>query len=310
MFDKTTRYRQSTTIRNLELRARCLRSIRKYFTDHDFLEVETPYRIPSPAPEANIDVWEAEGWFLHASPELCMKRLLAAQYPRLFQICRCFRKEERGRKHLPEFTMLEWYAAGWDYRDMMGQTEDLIRIVADDLDIVDLLVYQDEAIDLKGPWKRITVSAAFDIYGAITIAEALSTNRFDEVMANEIEPNLGRGTPVFLYDYPSSKGSLARLKMGNPRLAERFELYICGIELCNGFSELSDSAEQKMRFEKEQKERRLSGKPVYPMPKKFLESLKDMPDSGGNALGIDRLLMLFADTTVIDDIVAFTPEEL
>ena len=296
-------------MQNLELRARFLRSIRNYFVDHGFLEVETPYRIPSPAPEANIDALWAEGWFLHTSPELCMKRLLAAQYPCLFQICKCFRKEERGRKHLPEFTMLEWYAAGRDYHDVMGQTEDLIRTLAADLGRK-VLLYQNEPVDLKEPWQRMTVPAAFDTYGSVSMAEALETDRFDEVMAIEIEPNLGRRIPVFLYDYPASKGALARLKKGNPRLAERFELYICGLELCNGFSELADPVEQRMRFEKEQKDRRLSGKPVYPMPEIFLESLVDMPNAGGNALGIDRLLMLFADATIIDDVVAFTPEEL
>lgn len=305
-----TTYRQSAIIQNLELRARFLRSIRNYFTDHGFLEVETPSRIPSPAPEANIDARATEGWFLHSSPELCMKRLLAAGYPRLFQICRCFRKEERGRKHLPEFTMLEWYAAGWDYRDMMGQTEDLIRTVAADLGMINAIAYQNQTVDIEGPWQRMAVPAAFDTYGSISMDEALSTDRFDEVMGTEIEPNLGRETPVFLYDYPASRGALSRLKNGDSRLAERFELYICGLELCNGFSELADPVEQRIRFEKEQKERRLSGKPVYPMPEAFLQSLVGMPDAGGNALGIDRLIMLFADTTVIDDVVAFTPEEL
>jgi hypothetical protein len=121
-------------------------------------------------------------------------------------------------------------------------------------------------------------------------------------MVNDIEPNLGSPTPHFLYDYPASCGALARLKPKNELLAERFELYIAGIELCNGFSELTDPVEQKARFEKEQRRRKSLGQPVYPMPQKFLRALQDMPEAGGNALGIDRLVMLFCDTVEIDDV--------
>ena len=140
--------------------------------------------------------------------------------------------------------------------------------------------------------------------------QALTQNRFDEVIALEIEPRLGIPKPVFLYDYPARHGALAKLKPRDPMLAERFELYIAGVELCNGFSELIDAAEQRDRFEKEQYLRRSLKKPVYPMPEKFLAALADMPEAAGNALGIDRLVMLFADTDNIDDVVAFTPEEL
>jgi lysyl-tRNA synthetase class 2 len=129
-------------------------------------------------------------------------------------------------------------------------------------------------------------------------------------MALEIEPNLGAPKPLFLYDYPASRGALARLKSGNDLLAERFELYIAGIELCNGFSELSDPAEQKSRFEEERHLRKSLGHQIYPMPLKFLNALEDMPVAAGNALGIDRLTMLFSDAPAIDDVVAFTPEEL
>jgi lysyl-tRNA synthetase class 2 len=138
----------------------------------------------------------------------------------------------------------------------------------------------------------------------------MASDCFDEVMAHEIEPNLGDPTPVFLYDYPARHGALARLKPGAPLLAERFELYIAGIELCNGFSELTDAAEQRDRFEHELRLRQSLNKPSYPMPEKFLQALADMPEAAGNALGIDRLVMLFADTDKIDDVVAFTPEEL
>jgi len=284
--------------------------VREYFWGKDFLEVETPHRIPAPAPEAYIEVRTSEDWFLQPSPELCMKRLLAAGHPRVFQVCHCFRKGERGGVHLPEFTMLEWYVAGYDYWDLMDQTEELIRSVAVNLGQADQLTYQDRTIDLTGSWQRIPVTSAFDELASISTADALETGRFDEVMVSEIEPRLGRGRPTFLFDYPAARGSLARLKRKDRRLAERFELYMSGLELCNGFSELTDPVEQRERFDREMEARRAGGRPAYPMPERFLRSLADMPEAAGNALGIDRLLMLFADAATIDDVVAFVPEEL
>lgn len=304
------RYRQSTIAQNLRLRAQVIQAIRKFFIDHDYLEIETPCRIPAPAPEAHIDAQPSGNWFLQTSPELCMKRLLASGYPRIFQICKCFRQKERGSKHLPELTMLEWYTAGKDYRDMMTQCEDLICFVAGCLDFTDTIIYQGKRIDLAKPWIRMSVAEAFNKFGSISMERAVSANNFDEVIAGEIEPHLGQKKPLFLYDYPATYGSLARLKPNNGLLAERFELYIGGLELCNAFTELIDTHEQRERFENELNLRKRSGKQVYPMPKKFLDSLKFMPNATGNALGIDRLVMLFADTTRIDEVVAFTPEEL
>jgi lysyl-tRNA synthetase class 2 len=172
------------------------------------------------------------------------------------------------------------------------------------------LVYQGNKIDLKKPWPRLSVTRAFDKFASIPMEKALSQGLFDELVASEIEPNLGRKRPVFLYDYPAPFAPLAMEKPGNPSLAQRFELYIAGIELCNAFTELTDPDEQRKRFEIELKKRHTLEKRVYPMPEKFLESLEFMPNASGNALGIDRLVMLFADTTKIDDVVAFTPEEL
>jgi len=271
--------------------------------------VETPVRIPAPAPEAHIDAIESENMFLHTSPELCMKRLLASGYPRIFQICRCFRQKERGSRHIPEFTMLEWYRANSDYFDMMDETEALIKHVALKSESDSPIIYQGGRIDLSGHWARMTVAEAFDKYASLSVDKALSDEKFDETMA-EIEPALGQNAPLFLYDYPAACGALAKLKTGNRAVAERFELYICGLELCNGFTELTDTKEQRARFEKELSFRKKAGKREYPMPEKFLEFLSCMPDASGNALGLDRLVMLFADTGTIDDVVAFTPEEL
>jgi len=295
--------------KNLKLRADIIRSIRLFFSEHNYLEVETPVRIPAPAPEAHIDAIESENMFLHTSPELCMKRLLASGYPRIFQICRCFRQKERGSRHIPEFTMLEWYRANSDYFDMMDETEALIKHVALKSESDSPIIYQGGRIDLSGHWARMTVAEAFDKYASLSVDKALSDEKFDETMA-EIEPALGQNAPLFLYDYPAACGALAKLKTGNRAVAERFELYICGLELCNGFTELTDTKEQRARFEKELSFRKKAGKREYPMPEKFLEFLSCMPDASGNALGLDRLVMLFADTGTIDDVVAFTPEEL
>jgi lysyl-tRNA synthetase class 2 len=303
-------YRQSAIKDNLHLRAQIIRAIRDFFRHSDYIEIDTPIRIPAPAPEAHIDAMPAGDQYLQTSPELCMKRLLAAGYPRIFQICKCFRQHERGRRHLPDLTMLEWYQAGSDYVALMEQCEELISYIARRLEGPGEFLYQGRRLKLGRPWQRLSVAEAYDKYGSLTMADALATGRFDEVMALEVEPNLGVDGPVFLYDYPAPHAALARLKKGEPFLAERFELYIAGIELCNGFSELTDAAEQGERFKKEQDLRQSLNKPRYPLPEKFLAALHDMPEAAGNALGIDRLVMLFADTENIDDVVAFTPEEL
>ncbi len=302
--------RRKTLLRNLKLRARIIQAIRQFFSDNDHLEVETPYRIPVPAPEENIDAQPSGNWYLHTSPELCMKRLLAAGYARIFQICKCFRQNERGNKHLPELTMLEWYTAGSTYLDVMDQCEELVRFVARNIGRDHYVSFQGSRISLKQPWPKASVAEAFDRFASLPMDVALRENRFDELMGLEIEPRLGHDRPIFVYDYPAQCAALARLKGDDRSVAERFELYIGGLELCNGFSELTDPVEQTMRFEREQERRRFAGKKVYPMPEKFLHSLQDMPAAGGNAFGIDRLVMLFADTLNIDDVVAFTPEEL
>lgn len=303
-------YRQTDIKTNIELRANIIQVVRQFFYEQDYLEVETPHRVPVIAPEAHIEAEMSGDWFLHTSPELCMKRLLAAGYFRIFQICRCFRAGERGAKHLPEFTLLEWYHAGRDYFDMMAECENLLGFTARALGSAGRLVYRGRKVDLNPPWERLTVAAAFDLYASQSLDDALLNDRFDEVIAFEIEPHLGNEKPVFLYDYPAQKGALARLKPGHPDLAQRFELYVCGLELCNAFSELIDPIEQRRRFEIDGQVRAASGKAAYPLPEKFLEALGDMPPAAGNALGIDRLVMLFADTAKIDDVVAFAPEEL
>ena len=294
----------------LAARARIIREIRNFFIEGGYLEVETPLRIPAPAPESHIDAVPSTDWFLHTSPELCMKRLLAAGFERIFQICHCWREGERGRLHIPEFTMLEWYRVNAGYLDLMDECEVLIRSVAIILGHEDRLVYQDLEISLQIPWERISVAEAFTRYTPYTMTEALRLDLFDELMAGEIEPQLGKTGPIFIHDYPASRGALARLKPQDPSVSERFELYVGGVELANAFTELTDPAEQHSRFINEQENRVVLGKRVYPMPDIFLEELPHMPPAAGIALGLDRLVMILLNFSSIDEVIAFSPEEL
>jgi lysyl-tRNA synthetase class 2 len=290
----------------LEARARIVQTIRAFFIAQGFLEVETPQRIPVNAPELHIDAVASGAWSLHTSPELCMKRLLAAGYPRLFQICRVWRAAERGSRHLPEFTLLEWYRAGADYFHLMDDCEDLLRALVP----AGVLKVGGREIDLAAPWQRLSVADAFAAYASQSLEQALATGRFDEILTSEVEPRLGLEQPTFLYDYPAGLAALARRKAAEPGLAERFELYIAGIEVANAFSELTDPVEQRQRFNADEAARRAQGKEPLPLPEKFLTELATLPPSAGIALGIDRLVMLLTGAATIDDVIAFSPEEL
>jgi lysyl-tRNA synthetase class 2 len=295
---------------HLVLRARIFQSIREFFIARGYLETETPQLISAPAPETHIESISIQDRYLHTSPELCMKRLLALGFPKIFQIARCFRGGERGELHLPEFSLLEWYRTGIDYRSLMEECEALFLFLSHRLHMGTRLPYRGLNINLSAPWERLTVQTAFERYASVSLARALDNNRFDETMVEEIEPHLGVKTPTFLHDYPAPLAALARLKPGCPLVAERFEIYVGGIELANGFSELNDAREQRLRFEKELRERALLGKPVSPMPERFLKALRNMPEAAGIALGLDRLVMVFSGARTIDEVVAFTPEEV
>ena len=296
--------------RHLEIRSLVIQAIRDFFTNSLYLEVETPILCPCVIPEAHIDPVISEGQYLQASPELCMKRLLSKGFNKIFQICKCFRKNERGLHHLPELTMLEWYAKDNTYLDLMDQCRELIKFIAARLNLESQIKYQDKIISLNRPWQKLTVQQAFDIYADKSLNDALDDNSFDEIMGFQIEPHLGNETPAFLCDYPASLASLAKLLPGNPQYAQRFEFYLAGIELANGFTELTDPVEQKLRFEKANKIRSVQKKSVIPLPEKFLADLEKMPNAAGIALGIDRLVMIFCNALSINDVVAFTPEVL
>jgi lysyl-tRNA synthetase class 2 len=296
--------------KNLQQRARLLQGIRQFFIGKGYLEVETPHRIPTPAPESHIDAVPSETWFLHTSPELCMKRMMAAGYGKIFQICRCWREKERGSRHLPEFTLLEWYRAGADYQSLMDECEELIRSVARAVGLGQKIVFRGREVDLSEPWERISVKEAFHGYTQTSVTEALERNLFDEIMVQDIEPRLGVEKPTFIYDYPAQRRAMARLKQEDQAVSERFELYIGGLELANAFSELINAEEQRKHFLQENINRQSLGKRIYSVPDKFLAELDNMPPSAGIALGVDRLVMVFLDAKTIDEVVAFTPEEL
>jgi len=295
---------------NLILRSRIIQSIRTFFDSRGFLEVETPLRIPANAPEEHIEPVRSAGLFLHTSPELCMKRLLCRGHERIFQICRCWRSDERGSRHIPEFTMLEWYRAQSDYTALMTDCEQLLLHIARSCFHVDTICYDSQVIALDEPFIRVTVREAFDRFADAGMADVVRDGSFDEVMVNRIEPALVQERPVLLVDYPIEMAALARPKPGDTTVAERFELYAGGLELANGFSELNDPLEQRLRFEEANSKRVQNGLAALPIPEPFLGELSGLPPSAGIALGIDRLVMLFAGATRIDDVVAFTPEEL
>ena len=295
----------------LKKRAALIQAIRAFFIGRDYLEVDTPYRLPVLIPEAHNEPVESGDHFLQTSPEICMKRLLAeAGCSRIFQICKCFRNKERGDRHLPEFTMLEWYRTHCDYLALMEECEDMILEVARASGHNGYVSAQGKTVSLEKPWEKLTVSDAFVQYAPVSMTQALEQNVFDEILCRYIEPQLGLSKPVFLYDYPVELGALARNKKEDPALVERFEIYIAGLELANGFSELIDQKVQQERFETEMELIRKKGRTSVELPQKFLTSLAKMVDTAGIALGVDRLAMILFEAEKIDQVVTFIPEDL
>lgn len=301
----------------LHIRAALLRAFRTFFTDRSFLEVDTPIRQPVLLPEAHIQPLRSGDFFLQSSPESCMKRLLAAGSGDIFQICQCFRKEERGRNHLEEFTMLEWYRVGASYRELMQDCLELTAFVVAELNSrfphlmetsQSICCYKDEGAGF--PKEQLTVAEAFARWSDLTVEEAMARDLFDEILVEQVEPRLGRGKLSFLSDYPAEMASLARRKTDNPEVAERFELYIEGVEIANGFSELTDASEQRLRFTRECEliAAKMTQKPA--MPEKFLTELENLPACAGIALGVDRLFMLILGKDEISEVVSFAPDDL
>lgn len=305
------------SIEELQIRAALFRAIRKFFHGQQFLEADTPVRQPVIIPESNIQPILSEDAYLQTSPELYMKRLLASGCEKIFQVCHCFRKEERGRHHLEEFIMLEWYRKNADYSVLMEDCENLFvflqQEMAGTLSSKDnqgrLALFSDPSFSLTPPWQRITVEEAFRIWSPVSLERTLEDTLFDEILVEYIEPKLGTSKPAFLYDYPVSMASLARRKKGNDDYSERFELYIRGVELGNGFSELTDPTEQRSRFTAEIEACGLAFNHEMAMPEKFLQELGKIGEAAGIAFGFDRLLMLLLGKASVDEAVTFSPDD-
>jgi lysyl-tRNA synthetase class 2 len=329
------------------IRAKIISLIRDFFIKNNFLEVETPTLVAHPGMEPHLDLFktsiskenrEISPAYLISSPEYAMKKLLTAGFPKIFQICRSYRKGETDNLHNPEFTILEWYRAHADYTVIMRDVENLFLYLLKKLQTPNsqfpisnlgknFLIYQNQKIDLSLPWPRLTVKNAFKKYAGINLDKTLdresmarvarakdyTVNRDDrfediffKIFLNEIEPNLGKGKPTILMDWPIQMAALSRKKASDPRYAERFEVYIAGLELGNAFSELTDPIEQENRLKNEQKLRAKMKKEVYNIDKEFIQALKiGMPPSGGIAMGVDRIVMLFTDAKSIEEVLFF-----
>jgi lysyl-tRNA synthetase class 2 len=304
-------------MKRLRERAEVLARVRRFFDSRGFLEVQTPVLVPSPGLDLALDAFEVAGgdrgaprWLI-TSPEYQMKRLLADGWESIYQIVPCFRRGEFGGRHNPEFTMLEWYRANATMDDVVRDTEHLIADAAGGT-----VRLGPRTIDVRPPFERVTVCDAFARFAGWSRDQTLEAaandpDRYFRAMVERVEPALERiDRGVVLAEYPASQASLARRKPGDPQVAERFEVYVAGVELCNGFGELTDAIEQRLRFEHDLAARRSRGLAVYPIDEKLLEALARVPPSGGNALGLDRLVALLCGTTEIADVLAFAADEV
>lgn len=273
----------------LTRRAKVLRTIRAFFDNAGFIEVETPVRIPAPANEAFLEPPESGNCWLRTSPELHMKRLLAQGAGKIYQMGPCFRSGELGRRHNPEFTLLEWYRPHEGIESL----------------------YRDVAAVVSAVLERPLVPQVFEVaalYREVAGWDPLTDwdeDRFDEDMALKIEPALPQEGLVYLIHYPAQAAALAQLCPEDPRVAERFEAYLDGMEIANGYGELTDAAEQRKRFEATVAMRQSRGLPTYPIDEDFLADLPMMPPTAGIALGIDRLTMVACGTREISEVRPF-----
>ncbi len=322
-------------------RGRMLVAIRGYFAERDFVEVECGALQVSPGNEAHLHAftteWKAPGaeaqrLYLHTSPEFACKKLLAAGEKRIFDVSRVYRNCERGALHAPEFTMLEWYRANEPYDAVIADCLALLKLAAAAAKS-DVLRFRSFTCDPHAMANRFGIADAFDEYAEINLLATLGKNGngdvakfadaakkagikigadnswpdiFSRVLVERIEPHLGIERPTILDRYPRGEAALARACPDDPRLAERFEIYACGVELANGFGELTDPEEQRKRFEAEMDEKQRVYGERYPVDEDFLAALAHMPQASGVALGFDRLLMLATGARRIDDVL-WTP---
>lgn len=280
-------------------RAQAIKAIRNYFDAEGFIEVDTPVRIPAPANEPHIIPPASGDWFLRASPELQLKRLLAMGFTKLYQIGPCFRQGESGDRHSPEFTMLEWYRANATYLDVLDDMRRYVVAAAMAVNGSTLVQRDGVQLDLALPWEIITVQEAMIKYAGWDPLEEYDQDRFDFDMGIKVEPQLPKDKVVVLMNYPAQAAALAQLSSEDNRVAERWEAYAFGIELCNAFGELVDPIEQRARFIAAREEKIACGEVPMPLDEEFLSALGSMPPSGGAALGVDRLIMVLTGAPTI-----------
>ena len=318
-----SQWHPSASLDMLRTRAELLGRIRDFFRQAGVLEVETPassrYGVTDPAIESFVTRYcgpgaaQGEARYLQTSPEFPMKRLLAAGSGPIYQLCRVFRNGERGRLHSPEFTLLEWYRPGFDHHRLMGEVAELMQALSP-RPLKEERVSYAEAFQSRLRIDPHRASAAelsnCAIDQGIAGAEQLELESrdawLDLLLTHLIEPHLGENGMTFLYDYPATQAALARVRPGDPPLAERFELYLSGLEIANGFHELLDGQEQRRRFEEDNRRREAMGLPTLPIDVHLLAALEaGMPASAGVALGVDRLLMVLSGSRHIREGVAF-----
>ncbi len=288
-------------IRLLELRHGLVSGLRRFFDERGYVEVDTPSLVFHPAVDAHIDLIEAEGGrFLVSSPEIQMKMLLVDGLRRIYQIGHAFRSGESGPWHNPEFTMLEWYRTGATYVDLMDETEQLVLALA-----------ASAGVTLPSPFVRLPVCRVFVDEAGWDPSTSWDEDRFFLDLVEKVEPSLKEKPGAFLFDYPAQAAAMARLREDDPRLCERFELYLGGIEIANGYSELTDPVGQQARFDDENARRLAMGKRPYPADRGYIEALRrGLPPCSGIALGVDRLLACLLGLDGLKGMMAFTEERL
>ena len=313
----------SASLASLQIRARIRERVRAFFAARAVMEVETPILAPAGVTDPQIDSLQSR-WsdhsatvYLQTSPEYAMKRLLAAGSGPIYQLSKVFRYGERGRHHHPEFTMLEWYRPGLDHQQLMHEVDELVRHCIDThikLQPTLFWTYRQawqQTIALDPCDSTLQQLQAYVKQQGIDISglEDERDSWLQLIMTHCVEPALPKDTPLFIYDFPASQAALARIRHDEPAVAERFELYINGMELANGFHELSDAEEQRRRFESDLHKRKEMGKSAMPVDEKLLAALPHMPDCAGVAVGLDRLVMIATGAKRIDEVVSFVVDE-
>lgn len=288
----------------MAFRAKVLKAMRNAFDSRGFTEVSTPVRIAAPAAEEYIEAPRSGAFFLRTSPELEMKRLLCAGMERIYQIGPCFREDECGRIHRPEFDMLEFYMAHADYRKLLSLLRSVLIEVAWNVNGTTTLQTRVGEVDLDSDWDILPVRQAFKVFAGASADEAAQEESlFEQILTEKVEPKFDPSRPTVLIDYPIRFAALARPCANDPTLAERWEVYIGGVELANTYSELTDPTIQRERFADARKTRQRLGMAEYPEPIEFLKAIDNgMPESTGSALGFDRLVMLLAGADSLADV--------